>query len=103
MGVQQGRPQATLFNPAAEGYEKVQLETGAAIWLNRATGEELEEYQFISHNERDFQYEIDTFNFRLQSPYLVSTSYLGRSVQNEVCGSTYIGDLFVERIPMRLS
>ena len=42
MGIQQGKLQETPFNPVAEGYERIESENGAVIWINRTTGEELE-------------------------------------------------------------
>lgn len=51
MGGQHTRQQ-NLFNPSSAGFERVQNSSGTTIWLNELSGEEIEEYQFISNNER---------------------------------------------------
>lgn len=52
MGGRQTRQQPIMFNPTSAGFERVEGPTGEITWLNRLTGEELEEYQFLSNSER---------------------------------------------------
>lgn len=52
MGAQHPRQQPIAFNPSTAGFTQIHSETGNLTWLNGTTGEELEEFQFVSSNER---------------------------------------------------
>lgn len=103
MGAQQPHTVNSNFDPTLEGWEPVVSESGAVTWINRSTAEEMEEYQFVSSNDNDFTYEVDSFNFRQNSPYLVAAKFLKREVRKDFCSTVYKWDLFLERIPLRLS
>ena len=104
MGAQQQRqhPLPHNSNPLL-GWKQVSSDSGAVTWVNPLTGEEMEEYQFVSSSDQEFQFEVDSYRFRLNSPFLVATRHLKREVQRDLCGSIFKGVIYIERVPLRLS
>jgi hypothetical protein len=91
------------YNPQLADWENISNGHGAPLWRNRSTGEELDEYKYMTQSSNDLRRLRNLFDFRHNSPVLVATRFFNDAPQQELCGNHHLVSMLAERMHLRLN
>ena len=92
-----------MFDPVASGWELIERGLDCNIWFNRRTADEVQEYRVVANDEFEFNDNQTAFLLRFNSPILVASRFFKDESTSELCAAYYRGNLYLERIHLRLS